>query len=565
MRFFLKRKTKWLVASLLLLTILTVVSVFIDIRPKNVIQFSRESGFYEDSFYLEIEERKGCTFYYTLDGSRPDRKSQKYTEAILVEDASKKPNIYSARKDVSPGLDEEVRQKYGLTTTYMVPEYPVDKCTVICVAAYDEKNDLIAEATGVYFVGFHEKSGFDGIGKISLLTEPGNLFDDETGIYVIGKKDGKSAAMEAESLENDANYLARGREWEKEAFIDVFDPNGEELFSSRCGIRIHGGATRVIPQKSFSVFAREEYGGKRKFAYDLFGNGIGPHKFILSSGGNDDMVKVRDYIVQKMAAEAQLDIATMKMFPCALFLNGEYWGVYYVTESYNASYLSDHYGVAEDNVVMVKQKRAGEIEVEDGNAEDIRLYHEMVQYICSHDMRDDDAYHKVCEMLDIDSFVDYYAIQIYIGNHDWPENNVALWRTREKNDLNIWADGRWRYMLFDTNHLSVCGDETADDLERAIAGDAVFASLIRNEEVEQKFQERMRQLGSEIFASKKCEEVLGRWYDEMNEPVRRSDERFYDMTQIEEISYYIHSVISFFEERPAYMEKYMSECFEGKN
>lgn len=564
MRGFLKRKTKWLGALLFLLTILTVVSVFIDIGPKNIIQFSRESGFYEDSFYLEIEKRKECTFYYTLDGSRPDRLSQKYTEPILVEDASKADNVYSARKDVSPGLDEKVRQKYGLTTTYMVPEYSVDKCTVIRVAAYDAKDDLIAEETGVYFIGFHEKSGYDGIGKIALITEPENLFDDEAGIYVIGKKDGGPAAMEAASLENDANYMARGREWEKEAFIDVFDPNGEELLSSRCGIRIHGGVTRAIPQKSFSVYAREEYGGKRKFEYDLFGNGTGPHKFILSSGGNDDMVKVRDYIVQGMAAEAQLDIATMKMFPCALFLNGEYWGVYYVTESYNASYLSDHYGVAEDNVVMVKQTSRA-VEVEDGNEEDIQLYHEMVQYISSHDMRDEDAYHKACEMIDINNFIDYYAIQIYIGNHDWPENNKALWRTREKNDLNIWADGRWRYMLFDTNHLSVCGDETADDLERAITRDAVFASLIRNEEVERKFQERIRQLGSEVFASENCEEVLGRWYDEMNEPVKRSDERFYDMSQIKDVSYYISRIKTFFEERPAYMEKYMSGCFEGEN
>lgn len=561
-RVFLKRKTKALGVSLLLLIIMMAVSVYLDIRLSEIIHFSRESGFYEDSFYLEIEERKGCTFYYTLDGSRPDMMSAKYTEAILVEDISKKDNIYSARKDVAPGLDEKERQKYGLETAYMSPGYPVDKCTVIRVAAYDEKSELIAEKTEVYFVGFQEKSGYDSIRKISLVTEPENLFDDETGIYVTGKKYDEYAQREIVPWRREANYTARGREWEKAALIDVFDKNGEKLFSSACGIRIHGGATRVIPQKSFSVYARAEYGGKRTFTYDLFGNGngVGPHKFILSSGGNDDMVKVRDYMVQKMAVEAQMNVATMEMFPCVLFLNGEYWGVYYVTESYNASYLSDHYGVAEDNVVMIKQT-SQTVEVEDGNAEDIELYHEMVQYISSHDTRDNEVYQKICEMIDIDSFVDYYAMQIYIGNYDWPENNVALWRTREENELNVWADGRWRYMLFDTNHLSVCGDATADDLDRAISLDTVFASLIQNAEVEQKFRDRIRQLGSEIFCRENYEEVLNQWYDEMSEPVKKSEERFYDVSQLEDVSHYINSIKGFLEQRPKYMEKYMTDRF----
>lgn len=550
--------------NLLLLIILMAVFVERDIRCDEVIQFSHQSGFYESSFYLEIENRKGCTFYYTLDGSRPDRMSQKYTEPILVEDVSWKDNVYAARKDVAPGLGERERQIFGLTTSYMSPENPVDKCTVIRVAAYDRKGELIAEEAEVYFVGFQKKSGYDGIKKISLVTAPNNLFDDETGIYVTGKEYDACVAREEAPWTCEVNYAARGKEWEKAALIDVFDQNGEKLLSSPCGIRIHGGATRAIPQKSFSVYARAEYGGQRKFTYDLFESreGSGPHKFILSSGGNDDMVKVRDYIIQKMAAEAQLDVATMKMFPCALFLNGEYWGVYYVTESYNASYLSDQYGVAENNVVMIKRTNEA-VEVEDGNAGDMELYREMVQYICSHDMRDNDAYQKVCEMIDIDSFVDYYALQIYIGNHDWPENNVALWRTREENALNVWADGRWRYMLFDTNHLSVCGDAGADDLERTISHDDVFASLIQNAEVEQKFRNRIRQFEREVFCQENCGEALNQWYNEMNEPVRKSEERFYDISQLKNISYHINAIKSFFKERPAYMEESMSVCLGG--
>ncbi len=539
---FWERKIKMLGVNALLLMLM---SVCVYINTDEMIHFSKKSGFYEDSFYLEIEGKSGIHFYYTLDGSKPDMTSPKYTQPILIEDVSEKDNVYSMRQDISPEL-------YGLEdgdNGYASPAYPVDKCNVVRVAAYDEAKRFLKEETAVYFVGFQNKSGYNDLLKVSLVTEPDHLFDYESGIYVMGKNN------------RSANYLQRGREWERAALIDLFDQNGERVFSSDCGIRIHGGVTRTDPQKSLSVYARKEYGGERRFAYDLFQNGDGPHKFILSSGGNDNVAKVKDYTAQQAAAEAGLRVATMQMIPCVLFLNGEYWGVYYMTESYNAPYIQDHYGVAESNVVMVKIGREG-VEVEAGNEEDIEYYDEMAAYICNHDMREQGAYQRVCEMLDIDSFVDFYAFQIYIGNRDWPDNNIALWRSREKYALNEWADGRWRYMLFDTNHPSVYGEAAMDDLARVIDSDPVFASLIQNAEVEQKFRERIRQLENDIFSEENGEKIFNQWFDRMNETVRKSDERFYNMAEVHDIPYYINSMKVFLKMRPEYMETYMENCFE---
>lgn len=553
-----KRKIKMLGVNVFLLMLM---SICVDINTDETIHLSKKSGFYENSFYLEIEGKRGCTFYYTLDGSKPDMTSQKYIQPILVEDASGKNNVYSMRQDISPDLYNFGGGEYH----YASPAYPVDKCNVIRVAAYDREQKFLEEETAVYFVGFQEKSGYKDLLKISLVTEPDHLFDYEAGIYVMGKKyDEDVRRPEISDGDRSANYLQRGREWERAARIDLFDQNGGNVFSSDCGIRIHGGVTRAEPQKSFSIYAREEYGGERRLPYDLFKNGVGPHKFILSSEGNDNAVKVRDYAVQKAAVEAGLDVATMKMAPCVLFLNGEYWGVYYLTESYNASYIQDHYDVAESNVIMVKIGKEA-IEVEEGKEEDVEYYDEMVEYICNHDMQEQEAYQRACEMLDIDSFVDYYALQIYIGNHDWPSNNIALWRSREKHALNDWADGRWRYMLFDTNHLSVYGDAAVDDLERTIDNDPVFASLIRNAEVEQKFRERIRQLENEIFSVENEEKIFNQWFDEMSEAVRKSDERFYDIKELEDIPHSINSIKEFLKMRPEYMETYMENCFEKQS
>ena len=68
------------------------------------------------------------------------------------------------------------------------------------------------------------------------------------------------------------NYTQKGKEWEREATMQVFE-DGQLAVTQNVGIRIHGGATRSYPQKSFKVFARKEYGAV-KLEYDLFsGNG----------------------------------------------------------------------------------------------------------------------------------------------------------------------------------------------------------------------------------------------------------------------------------------------------
>ena len=67
-----KRKIKTAAVAFLLLILLAVLSFYAQRNAAELISFSKESGFYEESFYLEIEERRGYTFYYTLDGSAPD-------------------------------------------------------------------------------------------------------------------------------------------------------------------------------------------------------------------------------------------------------------------------------------------------------------------------------------------------------------------------------------------------------------------------------------------------------------------------------------------------------------
>ena len=63
---------------------------------------SAEGGYYAEPFDLEITAPKGCTVYYTTDGSDPDNTKTPYTKPIHLIDRSGADNVISAITGVDP-------------------------------------------------------------------------------------------------------------------------------------------------------------------------------------------------------------------------------------------------------------------------------------------------------------------------------------------------------------------------------------------------------------------------------------------------------------------------------
>lgn len=496
-------------------------------NEENIVEprFSVISGFYKDAFELTISADEKVDIYYTLDGSIPDKTSYLYDGGIWIEDASSNPNVYSMRRDTTT--------QFFTDEVIALPEKLLDKATVVRAVSVDEKGNCSETVTATYFVGFHGKDAYNDFAVISLVSEPENLFDYETGIYVAGKiYDGPQATDDW--LWSKANYRNTGRSAEREVYMEMFDESHQLVVNKKCGIRIRGKASRAFLQKSFNLFAREEYDGCESFEYDFWNDGDGQVSEIsLSSGGNDLMTRMKDYVASNVCED--LHFTTLKHRPCVVFLNGEYWGMYYITEKYNAEYINKNFGIQEENVVMIRNWK-----IEEGDNEDLLKLHEDMELIGSMDLTISENYMKVCELVDIDSVVDYYAFQIYVSRRgDWlgaPQEggNWGVWKTDYVSGK-PYEDGKWRWLLFDVNSSAM--DDLSFDTFAYVENKSyyhVFTNLMTNPDFKKKFCERIDYLGTVALEASKMEKIIGNISNANRMQVLMTYDRYYSNSMTSE-------------------------------
>ncbi|MDX1640724.1 MAG: CotH kinase family protein [Balneolaceae bacterium] len=389
-------------------------------------ELSHAPGFYTSPFELEISHpEEGVTLYYTLDGTTPDESSTVYSGPISIVNRSDEPN------DIST-----IRTNHS--TAWFESQDPRDKIrkgTVLRIKAV-KKGFLPAFSSSTYFV-FNNDSSTHELPVISLSTDHQNLFSDDTGIYVPG-------IHYIEGQDDTGNYYMRGDEWEREASMEFFETNGSREFAQNVGIRIHGGWTRRLPQKSLRVYARSEYGESR-IDYPVF-----PHveyesydRLILRNSGNDfGLTMLRDAAAHQTVEHFNMD--TQLHRPSVVYINGEYWGIHNIRERFDDNYLERVYGIDGDNIDYL----SGRWTEEEGSNLD---YAALLSFIENEDLSLSQNMGYVRRKIDLDNFLDYYTAQVYFANVDWPQNNMEFWRLRVSYDEDAppGHDGRWRWMFYD--------------------------------------------------------------------------------------------------------------------
>ncbi len=439
-----------------------------------------ESGFYENPPLVRFEaEPAASRVIYTLDGSIPTPEA--LSSGIPYEFKNEFPVFFGdpegpfltayTRSVEYAGpftLPERIPYLFLRPTAgdripfFYIPQTPPPAGTAFRVQSIDDSYGRSRVVTAVYF----DKSieFFDPpIPVVSLVVPEDALYDYDRGIFTPGRRYDEWRRLDPQSPETpewwEVLSAHRGPETEVRGSLQWFSPTGELAFKRDVGVRIHGGFSRIAPQKSLRIYSSDALDPRGPVNYPIFGDlrghGTGAPlttfpRFLLRNSGNDwTDTRIRDALVQEILKPLGFDDQAYQ--PALLYINGEFWGLINVRERLDAHYIEAHHGVDSSDVAILQTTREGE-ELSAGSESDLDEFLSLRAFMASNDLQDSAAFRHVEEQLDVDSFLLYYMANIFVKNTDWPGQNIRVWRKRNP-DLSPHSprthDGRWRYMLFD--------------------------------------------------------------------------------------------------------------------
>ncbi|MFW6347418.1 MAG: CotH kinase family protein, partial [Cyclonatronaceae bacterium] len=396
-------------------------------------EFSLEPGFYEEAITLEIQSiHEGSQLRYTTDGSLPTRESPLYEGPLLLESRAGEPN------DIFLIPTNAFDDSHPYQEQWQEPQGEVFKIHTVRARIFPEDESLEPGPvlSGSFIIDDAGAARFS-MPVVSLSTDREALFGDEQGIYVPG--DGS----------NGENYDQRGRDWEREAFMEVFEKDGTPALQLPVGLRIHGGTSRARPRKSLRIYSRSDY-GETWMNYPFFPDkNIGQYKRLLLRNGGNDWGKaiIRDGFMQSLLRGLNLDMQHFR--PAIVFINGEYWGIHNIRDRLDDRYLETHYGLEEEEITILE----GNASYESGDPAGVVHYHQMRSFLNNTGVSTPENYAELQTRMDTENFADYQIAQIYFANTDWPGNNIKYWRANRPFDPDAprGQDGRWRWMVYDTD------------------------------------------------------------------------------------------------------------------
>lgn len=412
--------------------------------------FTVAPGFYAAPVTVALTNADAAAqIYYTLDGSTPTNAVT--TNCFLYAG----PLTFTDRSPLANGISMIRTNPIEMTnhTQYgwLAPTGLVPKCSVVRAMAYRDGHFSPRGAAGTWLIGGDTVRHM--LKVVSLQSDYENLFGDPRGLFVPGDVYNTLGwSGHPVGLPN-ANYFQRSDAWERPVFVQLFDTGRTLALSQLMGARNHGAWSRAAAQKTLRLYARAEYGDSQATCR-LFPEQEATDfkRVLLRNSGNDwSSTGFRDAMMQRVFRPlARTD--TQDFEPAVVYVNGEYWGFQNLREHYSKYYLERKHGVDPDKLDLLKAMVSTEaMEVEEGDDVD---YKEVLAYAKTNDLSLAHHYAWIESRMDLDNLIDHYACEIFCCNSDWPGNNLGVWRVRTSYNPTApyGHDGRWRWLMYDTDH-----------------------------------------------------------------------------------------------------------------
>ncbi len=246
-------------------------------------------------------------------------------------------------------------------------------------------------------------------------------------------------------------------------------------FQLDAGVRLFGLNTFLYAQKPFTVYVNPDYGAAA-ISYQLYSDKrIGSFDRFVLRNGNDDWPKafLRDTLGQKIC-KGVIDNALQGYTPCAIYLNGAYYGLINIQEKMDEMFCSKNYNVDIADIDFYEMDGTATTDNWILDAGNDMAWAWLNNFLATNNLANPTNYAIVKNEVDIEDMTDYVAAQTYIYDSSWFHNR-KWWRDRS-------AGGKWRWTIQDLDYGMTPGNVNANVLSSMASSMLVFHECLSNPE-----------------------------------------------------------------------------------
>ena len=302
------------------------------------------------------------------------------------------------------------------------------------------------------------------------------------------------------------------KNFETPGSLSLYEQDG--AFTIPCGIKMHGESSLILAKKNMSVRFRGAY-GQESLNYDIFDGGVTEFTNLVLRAGQDQFSSIiRNELFENLALQGNCAAVCTRSRYCVLYVDGQYKGIYALSEKSNEQHYAALAGVSPKSVTCIE-----------GNVwANTDLFQEIFSYCHQNDLSQPENYEHFCQLMDVDSLIDWAIFEGYTGNEDLNFGNVRYCRSTEN-------DGKWRFMLYDLDaalrdrqscFYNVLGDFALQGRQPC----TLLNALMDNEQFRQRFLERAAELLNGVLSDESVLAEIDRLEEELQPDVARNFARF---------------------------------------
>ena len=405
--------------------------------------FTLDPGLYYSTVYVQFTIPEGTQVFYTTDGSDPTMSSTAYNGERL------ELNFTTVLRVRAFAADPNLKPSEILTGTFLINTYHT-------------------------------------LTIVSVVSDPTNLWDYNTGMLA----DGPIVKSAPGKLPfGNSTYRKMKDEGTKyPCHVEIYTTDGTCLISQGAEVRTMGDFSLDMPQKSMKFRAKSLY-GEKTFKAKLFDDR--PYteykSFILRNTGNESMwTRITDAFESRLLDAYGAKVIHQAYRPCAVYLNGVYWGHMNLRERVDRFFVAQHEGMDLSDADQMDILQ-GSMRTKYGSNKEFKAMEKRIK--SSDPVNNPEDLQYILDNVDVDNLFEYMALEMFVGNSDI--GNTRFYRTKVPGSKWRWIWYDADYGLYNSKFDSPASFTRVGGMGQKRINNTVFTTLLKVPEYREKFLYKM--------------------------------------------------------------------------